>query len=317
MSEIITHRTPDEGRFKIISVLGTGAGGTVYRAEDRKMSGKEVALKVLSNIFAFEENTLERFKEEINICCNILHKNIVHAYEPVNHEGYLGYTMELIQGSDLGKMFSSGQKPNFSFPEIDKIMTQLLEALSELHRLKIMHRDLKLENIILREDGLVKLSDLGLVKRLEAKGLTKPGKLLGTPQYMPPEYIESAKFDERSDIYACGIVLYELLSGERRLSDKKGIDAINYLVQTNYKIPKLNLPPEQNKYYFILAKALDVNPQNRFQSAEEMKHSFTTYANPKLRPKSLQRKLLSNKALTILLAVALCSLITIAVLMNL
>lgn len=260
-----------EDRFEIIKILGQGTAGTVYHAIDRARDRKEVALKVLSDIFAFDESTLERFNEEIQICSRINHKNIVQAYDHLEFKECVGYTMELVRGCDLGQLLHNEK---FSYSEVESIMYQLMDAISELHSMKIMHRDIKLENIILREDGVVKLSDLGLMKKLESKGMTKPGILLGTPQYMPPEYIKAAKFDERSDIYACGVVFYELLSGQRRLSSKQGVEAIQHLLATKFEVPKLKISKEYSRYNDILEIALDPNPDHRFQSAKEMQSAF-------------------------------------------
>lgn len=275
-----------EDRFDIVKVLGQGTAGTVYHAIDRARSGKVVALKVLADIFAFDDHTLQRFHDEIKICCSIHHKNIVQAYEMVQFKDSVGYTMELVKGFDLGQML---HHEKFSFAEIDSIMYQLLDAISELHDIKVMHRDIKLENIILAQDGILKLSDLGLVKKLESKGLTKPGLLLGTPQYMPPEYIKSAKFDERSDVYACGIVLYELLSGKRRMADKMGVAAIQHLLATKFAIPRLDLPPEYRRYQKILNIALAIEPEARFQSAKEMRSAFDPQLTRKQKDMVLSR----------------------------
>lgn len=260
-----------EDRFDIVKILGKGTAGTVYHVIDRARNNKECALKVLSDKFALDEATLQRFHDELKICSRLNHANIVQAFELVEFTDRVGYTMELIRGCDLGALLHGGK---LSFSEIDSLMYQLLDAISALHEIKIMHRDIKLENIILREDGVLKLSDLGLIKKMEAKRVTQPGVLLGTPQYMPPEYIKSAWFDERSDIYACGMVLYELLSGKRRLGDKQGISAIQYLISINFTVPRLKLPADYSRYNEILDIALALSPSSRFQSAREMQGVF-------------------------------------------
>lgn len=260
-----------EDRFELVNALGQGTAGTVYHVRDKFRDNKEFALKILSNKMIFDKTILSRFIDELKICSKINHPNIVQAFELVEGRDCIGYTMELVNGCDLRQLLKTSK---FSYAEVDQVMMQLLEGLSELHRLKIMHRDLKLENIIMTADGVVKISDLGLVKKLEGKNITTAGVLLGTPQYMAPEYIKGSWFDERSDIYSCGIILYELLSGKRRLPNKSGDDSIKHLMSTNFEIPTISVPKEHAKYYDILKYSLALSPDNRFQTAKQMQTAF-------------------------------------------
>ncbi len=266
-----------EERFVVVKLLGQGTAGTVYHVRDKLRNYKDFAVKVLSNPKAFDSNTIGRFIEELKICSKIKHPNIVQAYELIEGQNLIGYTMEYVNGCDLRQLQKNAK---FTYPEIDQIMHQLLEGLTELHRLKIMHRDIKLENIILSENGCVKISDLGLVKRIDRQGDSSTDDLLGTPQYMAPEYIKSTWFDERSDIYACGVVLYELLSGKRRLPNKCGEDSIKHLVSTQFEVPRLSVPEKHAKYYDILKYSLAVSPDARFQTAKEMQSAFSVDSTP-------------------------------------
>src|SRR5262249_19358674 len=141
-----------------------------------------------------------------------------------------------------------------------------------------IHRDVKLENILLTEDGGVKLADLGLLKRLgNEKGMTRTGVLLGTAQYMPPEYVKNGVYDERSDVYAAGLALYELLTGERRLHHLKGMEALDYLIKSDFHVAPLlrtsrGLLP--TKYKKILERSLDPSPRKRFANVAELKQAF-------------------------------------------
>jgi serine/threonine protein kinase len=266
--------TTSEKRFQVLKTLGVGACGRVLHVRDTQRGNEEVALKILENSNAFDVHTRERFVKEILIGININHKNIVKAYEIVNYEGKDAYTMELVRGSDIGAIFQSERKVNFSYAEIDKIMIQLLEGLSEIHRLKIVHRDIKLENIMLTSEGIVKLNDLGLARVLRDDPMTDPGLLLGTAQYLPPEYINNKELDERSDLYACGIILWELLKGERRFSDNNAERIIRELAKTNFSHPKIERPLIPKKYNLILRAALAVEPKERFQTADEMREAI-------------------------------------------
>jgi serine/threonine protein kinase len=259
-------------RFKVIRLLGQGSCGSVYHVKDLNNGNKDLALKVLGGEGSFENFTRDRFVKELLILCTIRHKNIVSAYEPVKFQGKDGYTMELIQGSDLGALLQDSRK--FSFAEIDSIMKQLLMGVQELHRFNIIHRDIKLENILLREDGVVKLNDLGLVKILKDTPKTDPGLILGTAHYLSPEYILNKEIDHRTDIYACGIILWELLSGRRRFVETNSEKVLGELIELNFQHPMPDLALTNSKYLYILKKSLAVNVDDRFESADDMRNAF-------------------------------------------
>jgi eukaryotic-like serine/threonine-protein kinase len=231
----------------------------------------EVALKVLSNESAFDEHTLERFKAEIRVLQEVRHPNIVAAYDFIALDHTIAYTMEYVRGQDLAKIL---QLRTITFTEIDLIFDQLLSALHELHSKGIFHRDLKLENLLYSTEMGVKLSDFGLVRQEAHRGLTRVGVLLGTAQYMPPEYIRASLFDARSDLYCSGILLYELLSRRRYLEDKHGAEAITYLIEKEFQIP-CDVPPHvPAKYVALMRCAMEPRPERRFQSAAEMRDAF-------------------------------------------
>lgn len=267
------------GRFEVLETLGEGAAGSVFLVLDLHRGRKQVALKMLTNQKAFDEHTFQRFIDEFTVCQKLNHPNIVQAYDVIRLDDGIAFTMEYVRGRDLAKVIKQDQ---LSYTQIDRIFCELLEAVAELHCNSIVHRDLKLENILLTDQGGIKLVDLGLIKRFDVeKQLTRSGILLGTAQYMPPEYIQAGTYDYRSDIYAIGLILYEMLSGERKLSKLKGMEAIEHLMKTNFAIPKLSLrngEPIPEKYLVILDQALEPRPSRRFQSAKEMQSSFVKNA---------------------------------------
>ncbi|MCO6430222.1 MAG: serine/threonine protein kinase [Deltaproteobacteria bacterium] len=272
-------RSPElSGRFEFVRLLGHGTAGNVYLVKDRTRPEQYLALKLLTNDMAFDEHTITRFREEWAVCQRIKHPNLVQSYDLIEYDKCLAFTMEYVQGFDLARLL---RQEKFSYDEVNRIMYQLLEAVHALHELNVMHRDIKLENIFLRKDGVIKLGDLGLLKKIGVKNLTRPGILLGTPQYMPPEYIRAGRFDFRSDVYACGVVMYELLTGKRRLDDKRGAAAITYLIKTKFEFPRIALSGDGRKYVKILERALAVNPSKRFTSAKEMQEAFS--------PRTLER----------------------------
>lgn len=268
-----TSPSPDNGvllaeRFRVLGVLGNGGASLVYRVKDCSQDGKELALKILTNKEDFDEHVVARFIEELRICREIRHPHLIEAYELVQADGMVGFTMEVVDGKDLGSLLG---KRKFTAEEITRICAQVLEALEALHRRGIVHRDVKLENIMLRSDGAAKLTDLGLMKSDTLGGLTKTGILLGTAQYMPPEYVLQQQYDERGDIYALGIVLYELLTERRRLVDKNGNEALEYLIKTKFEVQKMTLHGIPKSFLPVLFNALDPNPKNRYQTADQMR----------------------------------------------
>ncbi len=272
MLDMSLHRDDSfNSRFSKLRTLGVGAAGSVLLVKDKLHGDEVVALKILKNDLAIDEHTLKRFKEEARLCQEIAHPNIIRAYDVVRFENHLAYTMEYVEGCDLGDLYRDAEMtPTF----IDHVFDQLLSALSALHAQKVVHRDLKLENIIVQSNGTVKLGDLGLIKHLELNDLTRAGILLGTAQYMAPEYVLKQKFDERSDLYAAGIILLELLTGKRRLKDMEGEEALLHLTQTRFEISEDILQKLPFKYQHIIRRSCEPEWDLRYLSAEEMRSDF-------------------------------------------
>lgn len=258
-------------RFQILSVLGQGGASIVYHAVDRINQNRAVALKLLVNDSAFDDHVLHRFKEELRICRDLNHPNLVKAYDLIEGKGVIAFTMEFIDGEDLSTLLKRGKPPT---EVVETLIEQLLSAVEELHRHGIVHRDIKLENVMVRRDGVLKLTDLGLIKSLNIGGLTKTGILLGTAQYMPPEYVRHSEYDQRGDIYAVGCVLYELLTGQRRLVEKNGMEALEYLIRTNFQVARTTLNGFPKRFLPIIEGAMAVEPKVRYQSAKEMRDSL-------------------------------------------
>ena len=254
-------------RFQVIRLLGEGSAGLVYHVLDRRRDNAEMAFKILINKDAYDENTLVRFRREMEVCQNLRHPNLVEAYDFLEDGGKVGFTMEFVGGLDLGKLCA---RARLEYSEIDRVLEELLSALDELHRKAIVHRDVKLENIMMRNDGVIKLGDLGLVKLCEATKITRTGVLLGTAQYMPPEYIKYNRYEPAGDIYSVGVALYEMLSGKRRLAGLNGMEAIRHLFKTGFDMPREDLGAAPERYRRLLGRALSNNPKKRYQNAGEM-----------------------------------------------
>jgi serine/threonine protein kinase len=215
------------GPFEIIAQLGVGGMGEVYRAGDTNL-GRQVAIKVLPEAFAEDADRLARFEREARTLASLNHPNIasVHGLERAN--GFLALVMELVEGPTLADRIAAGP---IGLDDALPIATQMAEALEAAHEQGIVHRDLKPANVKVRPDGTVKVLDFGLAKPVESHGpatsglaqsptitspvMTAAGVLLGTAAYMSPEQARGRAVDKRTDIWAFGAVLYEMLTGQR------------------------------------------------------------------------------------------------------
>jgi serine/threonine-protein kinase len=260
------------GHYEILAPIGAGGMGEVYRARDGKLK-RDVALKVLPEAFARDAERMARFQREAEVLASLNHPNIAHIYGVEDR----ALVMELVEGS--------APKGPLPFDEAWKIASQIAGALEYAHERGIMHRDLKPANIMITPEGVVKLLDFGLAKaftnRADASArpsspggpensptltieATEVGVILGTAAYMPPEQAKGKTVDKRADIWAFGVVFYELLSGERLF---KGEDVSDTLAQVLTKEPDLNrVPPQARK---LLARCLEKDPKKRLRDIGE------------------------------------------------
>ncbi len=250
-------------RFEILSVLGSGGMGVVYKARDRDLDDL-VALKMLKREVAGDRALVERLKSEIKLARRITHPNVLRTFDFGDIDGVPFISMEYVRGLTLRAMLE--QPGRLPFSAGLRTARQLLAGLAAAHALDIIHRDIKPENVLLDPLGSVKLMDFGLarpVQRLEP-GQTQAGWVVGTPQYLAPEQIEGREADQRADVYACGVLLYEVFVG--RLPFAEGDSAMDILMQ------HLKEPPALPSLYWsdiprpleqLLLRCLEKDPERR------------------------------------------------------
>jgi serine/threonine protein kinase len=203
-------------RYEVLSFLGKGGMGMVYKAHDR-MLDEDVAIKVLRAEFANTTEMLKRFKQEIKLARRVSHKNVCRIHEFAEDAGMRYISMEYVEGTDIKQL--AREKGGFLEPEeAFDVAIQAAEGLQAIHELNIIHRDLKTANIMRDPTGRVRLMDFGIAKteggdRGSSGGLTVEGQIMGTPEYMSPEQCMGEKIDHRSDLYALGVVIYEIFTG--------------------------------------------------------------------------------------------------------
>jgi len=265
--------------YEILGELGKGGMGVVYKAYDTRLD-REVALKVLPPGDSNPERR-ERFFREAKAASALNHPNIITIYEVITVEGMDVIVMEYVKGETLHRIQKSGRIP---VDQVLRYAIQVCEGLAKAHSTSIIHRDLKPGNIMVNEDGLVKILDFGLAKREQqallssgsgeaqtvTQSLTAPGEVLGTPSYMSPEQILGKTIDTRSDMFSFGIVLYEMLSGVRPFHQPTAVATVHDIVYSDPK-PLRELCPELPEALIgIVNKVLSKAASSRCETMSEV-----------------------------------------------
>ena len=264
------------GKYDIVGVLGRGGMGVVYRAIDSHL-GREVAIKTLTEGIKSDSDMLARFYDEGRKTGSFKHPNIVTVFELGDDKGIPYIVMELVDGDPLDKLIGSEEK--LSLVERLKIIEAVCSALGYAHRHNVVHRDVKPANIYVQPDGRVKLLDFGIARLEEKKSqdlsLTRPGHIIGTVPYMAPERLRDKPLDRRSDIFAAGVVLYQLVSGELPFTGdevalmQRILNEPHPALSTKCKV----CPPSLDA---IVDRALAKSPDDRYSTADEMAADLTT-----------------------------------------
>ncbi len=271
------------GRYEVIKCLGTGSMGMVYACRHRELAGHLVAMKVLFSEVARDEIIAARFKNEIVASYGVNHPNVVRAYDYFKDGDLIAFTMEFVGGGDMADKISSPE--HLSIKDTLKLLLQICAGVQAIHEAGIIHRDLKPENILLTNDGDVKITDFGIARTGSGPRLTEHGGVLGTIDYVSPEYLEKSQVDARSDIYAVGVIAYEMIAKQAPYKGNNMIEQMTMRLRTDPQPPhKIRLDcPEELSAIILKAMARDLN--NRYQTAQEM-HDDLFALSLKLFPKS-------------------------------
>jgi eukaryotic-like serine/threonine-protein kinase len=254
-------------RYEILSQLGVGGMGTVYKARDQEVD-RLVAVKVIRAELAGNADILTRFKQELVLARKVTHKNVIRIFDLGRVSGLRYITMEYIDGQDLRGYVKKKEK--LSREECVEIMQQVCLALEAAHNEKVVHRDLKPQNIMIDAQGKVFVMDFGIARSVGSEGLTMTGGYVGTPGYMSPEQVKGEEVDGRSDIFTMGIILYELLTNTMPYSAET-VQRSMYKRTVERPSSVSSVDPTVPQYLSeVVAKCLEIDTLKRYQTAQEL-----------------------------------------------
>src|ERR1700734_1131991 len=256
-------------RYRIEALLGQGGMGRVYKAYDKELD-RTVAIKVVREGAIGQSDALKRFKQELVLASKISHKNILRTHDMGEVAGVRFISMAYIQGKDLQHIIR--ENPNMPLERVLKFSQQIAEALAAAHAEGVVHRDLKPQNLLIGNDDQVFVCDFGLAKSFEesATGMTRTGAFLGTPRYMSPEQVEGKPADQRADLYAYGLILYEMVTGDVPFTGESTLKVMYQRIQEKPKNPKLINVDLPNWLVRIIMRWLEKDAADRYQSAYEI-----------------------------------------------
>jgi serine/threonine protein kinase len=255
------------GRYEVIEELGRGGMGRVFKVYDQKL-GEVVALKVINPEISVNEKAIDRFRNELRFARKIGHRYVGRMFDLGEDGGRFYITMEYVEGENLKSFIRrSGQ---LAPRKAVSLARQVCEGLAEAHRLGIIHRDLKPQNIMIDREGNARIMDFGIARFTQADGLTGSGFMVGTPEYMSPEQAETADVDKRTDFYALGVILYEMVTGRVPFAGETPFAVLVKHKQEPPRNPQETNPLVSEAVTRIILKCLAKDRAARYQSAEEI-----------------------------------------------
>jgi serine/threonine protein kinase/Tfp pilus assembly protein PilF len=266
-------QTPSEGekliagRYKILSTLGKGGMGEVYKVHDIKLQ-EDMALKLLRPEIANDTDIIQRFRNELKLARKITHRSVCRVFDFHEEEGTPFITMEYVEGEDLKSLIKS--KGQFEETEAIEVAIQILEGLIVAHDLGVVHRDLKPQNIMIEPSGQAKIMDFGIARSILASGLTQTGQMIGTPDYLSSEQAAGQPADHRADIYALGVMLYEMTTGHLPFKGDTALSVITKHRETAAKDPRDINPTITEGLSRLILRCMEKDRELRYQNAREL-----------------------------------------------
>lgn len=255
-------------RYKILEKISGGGMAVVYKARCNLLN-RIVAIKILKPEFAEDEDFVRRFRREAQAAASLSHPNIVGIYDVGQEDGLYYIVMEYVEGNTLKDMIK--QKAPLPPTEVIEMGIQICDALDCAHKNKIVHRDIKSQNIMITSDGRIKVTDFGIARATGGATITNTGNVFGSVQYFSPEQARSDTVDERSDLYSVGVVLYEAFTGKLPFNGETPVSIALKQIQEQPEMISNILPGFPKQLEVIVQKCLAKSPDDRYQSAEVLK----------------------------------------------
>lgn len=263
------------GRYDLAAHLARGGMSDVFEATDR-MLDRRVAVKILHHRFAETDTFVARFRKEALAAANLSHPNIVSIYDWGHEDDTYFIVMELVKGRSLREVLNA--EGRILPRRAAEITTEVASALEVAHRKQVVHRDIKPGNILLAEDGIIKVTDFGVARaRDDSQNLTKAGAVIGTASYFSPEQARGDPADERSDIYSLGVVLYEMLVGKPPFSGETPVSVAYQHVTAEAPSPRRLNPAVSSDLERIVMRSLEKDPARRYRTAADMRRDLLLY----------------------------------------
>ncbi len=265
------------GRYELLARIGGGGMALVYKARDNLLN-RYVAVKVLRQQFMHDEDFIRRFNREAQAAASLSHPNIVSIYD-VGQDADTHYiVMEYVDGANLNEIIR--ERAPLQSEEAVKIASQICDALDHAHYNQIIHRDIKPHNILIGNNGRVKVTDFGIARAVTSSTITQTGSVIGSVHYFSPEHAKGVAAGEKSDIYSLGIVLYQMLTGRLPFLGESPISVALKHLQESFEQPRKVNPYIPQSVENIILRAMRKNPQERYASAQQMLADLETCLQP-------------------------------------
>ncbi|MDH4272207.1 MAG: protein kinase [Candidatus Aminicenantes bacterium] len=271
-SAALTRGTLFAGRYEVIEELGRGGMGRVYKVYDQKIK-EVIGLKLIHPEISVNSQAIDRFRNELRYARKIGHRHVGRMFDLGEQDSQYYITMEYVEGENLKSFIR--RSGHLTPKKAISLAKEVCEGLSEAHRLGVIHRDMKPQNIMIDREGSARIMDFGIARFTAAEGITGSGVMIGTPEYMSPEQVETGDVDKRADIYALGVILYEMVTGHVPFA---GDTPLAVLIK--HKSEKPRNPQDSNPLVSlavtrVILKCLEKDRARRYQSAEELHEDLT------------------------------------------